>query len=54
MQTANSALSRNITGDTLVSVQVKGRDVFGMMKILPGVMDSHRAATTRSGTRAAT
>src|SRR5688572_32872453 len=22
-------------------VQVKGRDVFGMMKILPGVMDSH-------------
>ncbi len=41
MQTANSALTRNITGDTLVSVQVKGRDVFGMMKILPGVMDSH-------------
>jgi hypothetical protein len=41
VQTANSALSRNITGDTLVAVQVKGRDVFGMMKILPGVMDSH-------------
>ena len=41
VQTANSALTRNITGDTLVSVQVKGRDVFGMMKILPGVMDSH-------------
>ncbi|HEX7780223.1 MAG TPA: carboxypeptidase regulatory-like domain-containing protein, partial [Vicinamibacterales bacterium] len=41
VQTANSALSKNITGDTLVSVQVKGRDVFGMMKILPGVMDSH-------------
>jgi hypothetical protein len=41
VQTANSALARNITGDTLVSVQVKGRDVFGMMKILPGVMDSH-------------
>ena len=43
VQTANSALSRNITGDTLVSVQVKGRDVFGMMKILPGVMDSHQS-----------
>ena len=41
VQTANSALSRNITGDTLVTVQVKGRDVFGMMKILPGVIDSH-------------
>ena len=40
VQTANSALSRNITGDTLVSVQVKGRDVFGMMKILPGVVDT--------------
>jgi hypothetical protein len=41
VQTANSALARNITSDTLVSVQVKGRDIFGMMKILPGVMDSH-------------
>jgi Ca-activated chloride channel family protein len=30
VQTANSALARNITGDTLVSVQVKGRDVYGM------------------------
>jgi hypothetical protein len=41
VQTANSALARNITGDTLVSVQVKGRDIFGMMKILPGVIDTH-------------
>ena len=40
VQTTASSLSRNITGDTLVSVQVKGRDIFGMMKILPGVMDS--------------
>ena len=48
VQTANSALSRNITGDTLVSVQVKGRDVFGMMKILPGVMDSHAEPRLRA------
>ena len=41
VQTATSQLTRNITGDTLVSVQVKGRDIFGMMKILPGVIDSH-------------
>ena len=40
VQTASSALTKNITGDTLVSVQVKGRDIFGMMKILPGVVDT--------------
>ena len=40
VQTASSQLTKNITGDTLVSVQVKGRDVFGMMKILPGVVDT--------------
>ena len=40
VQTATSALTKNITGDTLVSVQVKGRDIFGMMKILPGVVDT--------------
>jgi hypothetical protein len=41
VQTATSQLTRNITSDTLVSVQVKGRDIFGMMKIIPGVIDSH-------------
>ncbi|MCC7010829.1 MAG: carboxypeptidase regulatory-like domain-containing protein, partial [Acidobacteria bacterium] len=40
VQTATSQLTKNITSDTLVSVQVKGRDIFGMMKILPGVIDS--------------
>src|SRR5262245_41261370 len=40
VQTATSQLTKNITGDTLVSVQVKGRDIFGMMKILPGVVDT--------------
>src|SRR4030095_14167985 len=40
VQTATSALTKNITSDTLVSVQVKGRDIFGMMKILPGVVDT--------------
>jgi hypothetical protein len=41
VQTATSQLTKNITSDTLVSVQVKGRDIFGMMKIIPGVIDSH-------------
>ena len=40
VQTATSQLTKNITSDTLVSVQVKGRDIFGMMKILPGVVDT--------------
>jgi len=40
VQTATSQLTKNITGDTLVSVQVKGRDIFGMLKILPGVVDT--------------
>ncbi|MCC7010828.1 MAG: TonB-dependent receptor [Acidobacteria bacterium] len=40
VQTATSQLTKNITSDTLVSVQVKGRDIFGMMKILPGIIDS--------------
>ena len=41
VQTNNSALSRNVTGDTLTTVQVKGRDIFGIMKILPGVVDTN-------------
>ncbi len=31
---------RSITGDQLTMIQVKGRDIFGMMKILPGVSDT--------------
>jgi hypothetical protein len=40
VQTASSALQKNLSGDLLTSVQVKGRDVFGMLKILPGVVDA--------------
>src|SRR4029453_2554363 len=29
-----------MTGDQLTMIQVKGRDIFGMMKILPGVSDT--------------
>jgi Ca-activated chloride channel homolog len=44
VQTANSALSRNITGDSLVSVQVKGRDVYGTMSVIPGNANAASAA----------
>ena len=40
VQVSSSALQKNLTGDLLTSVQVKGRDIFGMMKILPGVTDA--------------
>ena len=40
MQTTASNLQRTVTGDQLTMIQVKGRDVFGMMKILPGVVDT--------------
>src|SRR4030095_12700395 len=39
VQTSSSSLQKNLSGDLLTSVQVKGRDIFGMLKILPGVVD---------------
>ena len=40
VNTTSSSLQRRITGDQLTMIQVKGRDIFGMMKILPGVSDT--------------
>ena len=40
VQTTASNLQRTVTGDQLTMIQVKGRDIFGMMKILPGVVDT--------------
>jgi hypothetical protein len=40
VQTTTSPLQRTVTGDQLTMIQVKGRDIFGMMKILPGVVDT--------------
>jgi hypothetical protein len=40
VQTSASTLQRTVTGDQLTMIQVKGRDIFGMMKILPGVIDT--------------
>jgi hypothetical protein len=52
VQTTASSLQRTVTGDQLTAIQVKGRDIFGMMKILPGVTDtafSRDFATWQSG-----
>jgi hypothetical protein len=40
VNTTTGSLQRNMTGDQLTMIQVKGRDIFGMMKILPGVTDT--------------
>jgi Carboxypeptidase regulatory-like domain len=40
VNTAQSQLQKTVTGDQLTAIQVKGRDIFGMMKILPGVVDT--------------
>jgi hypothetical protein len=40
VQIATSSLQKTVTGDQLTMIQVKGRDIFGMMKILPGVVDT--------------
>ena len=40
VQTTASNMSRTVTGDQLTAIQVKGRDIFGMMKILPGIVDT--------------
>jgi len=41
VQTSSSALQKNLSADLLTQVQVKGRDIFGMLKILPGVADAN-------------
>src|SRR5688500_13214709 len=40
VNTTTGSLQRNMTGDQLTMIAVKGRDIFGMMKILPGVSDT--------------
>jgi hypothetical protein len=52
VQTTTSQLQRTVTSDQITMIQVKGRDIFGMMKILPGVVDttfSRDFTTTTAG-----
>jgi hypothetical protein len=41
VQTASSARTSAITGDQLTNIQMKGRDVYGLLAILPGVQDTN-------------
>jgi hypothetical protein len=41
VQTATSSRVGAVTSDQLTNIQMKGRDVYGMLAILPGVMDTN-------------
>jgi hypothetical protein len=51
LQTASSEKSSLLTGTQLESVALKGRDFFGMMRLIPGVVDTAaRDVTSNQGT----
>ena len=52
VQTATSARQQTLTGDTLTTIQVKGRDLFGLLRTLPGVMDPNQNRDFTSWTSA--
>ena len=41
VQVSTSARSSSVTSDQLTNIQMKGRDVYGLLAILPGVMDTN-------------
>ena len=41
VQTTDSSRRATITNDDIANIQMKGRDIFGMMGILPGVQDTN-------------
>ncbi len=41
VQVATSSRFGSITGDQLTNIQMKGRDVYGLLAVLPGVMDTN-------------
>jgi len=51
LQTASSEKSSLVTGTQLSNIALKGRDFFGMLATLPGVVDTrNRDATSNAGT----
>src|SRR5262245_60501082 len=41
VQVSDSSLRKTITNDDLANIQVKGRDMYAMLALLPGVADSN-------------
>jgi hypothetical protein len=53
VQTATSSRYGTVTADQLTNIQIKGRDIYGFMALVPGVMDTNlnRAFTTWTSMR---
>ena len=41
VQVADSARRKTVTGDDLKNIQMKGRDIYGLLAVLPGVQDTN-------------
>lgn len=41
VQVADSARRKTVTGDDLQNIQMKGRDIYGLLAVLPGVQDTN-------------
>src|SRR5687767_12473762 len=53
VQTATSSRYGSVTADQLTNIQIKGRDIYGFLAVVPGVMDTNlnRAFTTWTSMR---
>jgi len=49
VQVATSARKAAITSDELSNIMMKGRDIYGFIALVPGVMDTNFSATSRTG-----
>ena len=56
VQISDSSRIATISGDDVVNIQTKGRDIFGLMQIVPGVQDTNlnRDYATRTSAVAVT
>ena len=52
VQVSDSARRKTVTGDDLKNIQMKGRDIFGLLAVLPGVQDTNLTRDFSSWTSA--
>ena len=53
VQTATSSRYGTVTADQLTNLQIKGRDIYGILAVVPGVMDTNSTGPSRPGPRCA-
>src|SRR5439155_22910297 len=52
VQVSTSARQASVTADQLTNIQMKGRDIYGLLAVLPGVQDSNLSRDFTSWTSA--